>query len=97
MNLFQMFLYTICILFGSMQPNLKIELHPSKNFDQRKIKRQIVKPNYIIVHYTVNCDRKSAIQWLKKSFNPVSAHFVIGVQGTISQMVAPENRAWRRK
>lgn len=95
MNLLYCLLYYIFALHTLIQAELSIQHQPSQNFDQRQNKqRKIVAPNYIIIHYTANCDKKSTLKWLKNIMHPVSAHYIIEPNGSIIQTVDPENRAW---
>lgn len=62
---------------------------PSKNYDMRK-------PQLIVVHFT---DENSAAQSLhtlrtRNSGGPVSAHYLIGRDGHIYQLVSDTLRAW---
>lgn len=70
---------------------------PSSNFNERidkKTNKQILKPTYIILHYTSGCTSKSAFQTLSNFFRPVSAHYLIAANGSISQLVNESKRAW---
>jgi N-acetyl-anhydromuramyl-L-alanine amidase AmpD len=79
----------------SIFSNLIIKKDLSSNFDQRIIlNNQLVKPEYIILHYTANCNEKSVLQWFKNYLYPVSAHYVIAPNGDITMTVDPKNRAW---
>ena len=69
---------------------LAIRQSPSSNFDERKdIKthKLITKPTHIIIHYTTGCTAKKAYYSLSNFFRPVSAHYVIAANGTVSQLV----------
>lgn len=53
-----------------------------------------IDPHYIIMHYTAGLTAKSAIQTLTSPAAKVSAHFVIDLDGTITQLVACNRAAW---
>lgn len=62
---------------------------PSPNFDTRRA-------GMIVLHYTQERDANSALRTLRTR-NPggrVSAHFMVGKDGTIYQLVAEGRRAW---
>jgi N-acetyl-anhydromuramyl-L-alanine amidase AmpD len=81
--------------FYNISTNLIIKKDLSTHFDQRiNSKNQRVKPKYIILHYTANCDERSILKWFKNYLYPVSAHYVIAPNGTITMTVDPSNRAW---
>ena len=62
---------------------------PSKNFDIRK-------PQLIVLHFTNEDSAQQALDTLRtaNSGGPVSAHYLIGADGGIYQLVADEQRAW---
>lgn len=52
-------------------------------------------PRYIIAHDTAGRDRKfSSVDWFASKQCPHSAHFVVERDGTITQMVETNKRAW---
>jgi N-acetyl-anhydromuramyl-L-alanine amidase AmpD len=51
------------------------------------------KINYIIIH-TTEGTQKSAIEWFKTKKSQVSAHYIVGQDGKIVQMVKDKDRAW---
>jgi N-acetylmuramoyl-L-alanine amidase len=51
-------------------------------------------PDTIIVHYTAGADAESAIQILSDPERQVSAHLVIGRDGSITQLVPFDTVAW---
>lgn len=65
--------------------------HPSPNFGAR---RDGQKPSLIVLHYTAMDDAHSALHRLCDPVHEVSAHYLIGAQGTLWQMVRDEDRAW---
>ncbi len=63
---------------------------PSPNYNARK-------PTLIVVHYTQEANVQDALHTLR-THNPkgrVSAHYLIGKNGTIYQLVANGKRAWQ--
>lgn len=66
-------------------------LHPSQNFGPRK---NGLRPSILLLHYTGMASCEKAIDWLSRPESGVSCHYVVDVDGTITQMVAEEKRAW---
>ena len=62
---------------------------PSPNFDERD-----GPVAFLILHYTGMQDAQSAIDLLRSPASKVSAHYVVDEDGTITQLVAEEKRAW---
>ncbi|MEM8663724.1 MAG: N-acetylmuramoyl-L-alanine amidase [Pseudomonadota bacterium] len=62
---------------------------PSPNFDGRT-----APPDIIVLHYTDMKSAASAVRWLTTAQSKVSAHYLIGADGDLFQMVAEEDRAW---
>lgn len=62
---------------------------PSPNYDQRR-------PVLIVLHFTDEPTAQQALNTLRtnNSGGPVSAHYLIGRDGHIYQLVADEQRAW---
>lgn len=60
---------------------------PSANFDERR-------PNYVILHQTSNDNIDQALATLTNPQRKVSAHYLIGRDGTIMQLVDEMARAW---
>lgn len=76
---------------------LAITQTPSPNFNERidkKTNKKIFKPIYIILHYTSGCTSKKAFRALSNFFRPVSSHYLISANGTITQLVDESKRAW---
>lgn len=63
------------------------EWKPSPNFNERK-------PNYVILHHTSNDTVAQALRTLADPIRRVSAHYLIGRDGTIIQLVDERARAW---
>lgn len=62
---------------------------PSPNFDARRA-------SMIVLHFTREADVADALRTLRAANvpKPVSAHYVVGKDGTIYQLVAEDERAW---
>lgn len=65
--------------------------HPSPNFGER---RGGLRPDLIVLHYTAMDTAKAALDRLCDPAVEVSAHYLIGADGTVWQMVAEAARAW---
>ena len=64
-----------------------VRWQPSPNFDQRR-------PNLVIIHHTSNATSAQALRTLTSPERKVSAHYLIGRDGTRYQLVADNERAW---
>lgn len=64
---------------------------PSPNFSQR---RDNLKPEFIVIHYTAMATSKLALERLCSSDHEVSCHYLIAEKGKIYQLVKDEMRAW---
>lgn len=60
---------------------------PSPNFDQRR-------PNFVILHQTTNDNVGQALATLTNPERRVSAHYLIGRDGSVLQLVDEAARAW---
>jgi N-acetylmuramoyl-L-alanine amidase len=60
---------------------------PSPNFDQRR-------PNFVILHQTTNDTVERALATLTDPQRRVSAHYLIGRNGAVMQLVDETSRAW---
>lgn len=60
---------------------------PSPNFDQRR-------PNFVILHQTTNDTVAKALSTLTDPERRVSAHYLIGRDGALMQLVDESARAW---
>ena len=60
---------------------------PSPNFDQRR-------PNFIVLHQTSNDKVATALATLTDPRRKVSAHYLIGRDGAVLQLVDESARAW---
>lgn len=65
--------------------------HPSPNFGKR---RGGLLPSLIVIHYTAMDSAQAALDRLCDPASEVSAHYLIGGDGTLWQMVREEDRAW---
>lgn len=63
------------------------EWRPSPNFNERK-------PNFVILHHTSDDTVDQALRTLADPMRPVSAHYLIGRDGRIIQLVDERVRAW---
>lgn len=61
--------------------------HLSPNFDERR-------PNFIILHQTSNDNAARALETLTDPQRNVSAHYLIGRDGVLFQLVDERQRAW---
>jgi N-acetylmuramoyl-L-alanine amidase len=66
------------------------EFIPSPNF--RAGRRKPI--SAVVVHYTGDTSLDGTIGWFKRSDSKVSAHYVIGRDGRVVQMVQEEDTAW---
>jgi len=66
---------------------LRVVEHPSVNFNERR-------PSFVILHHTGNPDAKRALNTLSGQIFEVSAHYLIGRDGTIYYLVDEIKRAW---
>lgn len=66
-------------------------LHPSPNCGAR---RDGVTPSLIVIHYTAMDTAQAALERLCDPQAEVSAHYLIGAQGNVIQMVEEAERAW---
>ena len=60
---------------------------PSPNFDERR-------PNFVIIHHTGDDSAGQALGTLADPGRAVSAHYLIGRDGAIFQLVDERSRAW---
>lgn len=65
--------------------------HPSPNFGLR---RDGLRPELVVLHYTRMASAEAALRWLCHPESEVSAHYLIGRDGTLWQLVAEDRRAW---
>lgn len=60
---------------------------PSPNYNARR-------PNYVVLHQTSNGDAATALRTLTNPLKSVSAHYLIGRDGHVQQLVSEDARAW---
>lgn len=60
---------------------------PSPNFDERR-------PNLVVIHHTSNDTLQQALDTLTSPRRKVSAHYLIGRDGSVLQLVDERERAW---
>jgi N-acetylmuramoyl-L-alanine amidase len=65
--------------------------YPSPNFGER---RDGLRPTLVVIHYTAMDSALAALERLCDPAVEVSAHYLIGGDGTLWQLVAEEQRAW---
>src|SRR2546430_169255 len=71
----------------TQQAGVPLEQRPSPNFDARR-------PNYVIIHHTSDSGVEESLAVLTDAARQVSAHYLIGRDGTIFQLVDEQVRAW---
>jgi N-acetylmuramoyl-L-alanine amidase len=64
---------------------------PSPNAGDR---RDGARPDMILLHYTAMADAPAARDWLCAPESQVSAHYLVGRDGTLWQLVCETRRAW---
>ena len=70
-----------------LSPQTGYRWHPSPNFDQRRA-------NFVIIHVTTNGTAARALATLTNPERRVSAHYLIGRDGAVLQLVDEAARAW---
>ena len=71
-----------------VEPNKQCKFVETQNFGK------VIKPIYLVIHYTAGTTATGAIEWFKKPEAEASAHFVVDRDGSITQMVPMNRRAW---
>ena len=64
---------------------------PSQNHG---VRRGVIAPNLIILHYTAMPDARAALERLCSQEHEVSVHYLIACDGLVFQLVSEERRAW---
>ncbi len=67
------------------------EIHPAANVEPRRGGRT---PDLLLLHYTGMRSAAAAVAWLARADSKVSCHYVIDVDGRITQQVPEALRAW---
>ena len=72
-------------------PALPVLRVPAANREPRRAGRR---PDLLLLHYTGMTSCAKAIDWLAREDSRVSCHYVVDLDGTITQMVPEAERAW---
>ncbi len=67
------------------------DVHPAANVEPRRMGRS---PDMLLLHYTGMRTAAAAIAWLARADSKVSCHYVVDVDGRITQQVPEALRAW---
>jgi len=70
-----------------LRTSLPSTWNPSPNFDERR-------PNLVVIHHTSDDTAEEALAALTNPLREVSAHYLVGRDGTIWQLVDERKRAW---
>jgi N-acetylmuramoyl-L-alanine amidase len=70
---------------------LEIRAHPSPNFGPR---RDGLTPDLVVLHYTAMASAEAALVRLSEPEAEVSAHYLVGEDGTVWRLVDEDRRAW---
>ncbi|MDH4127596.1 MAG: N-acetylmuramoyl-L-alanine amidase [Spirochaetota bacterium] len=54
----------------------------------------IITPEYLVIHFTAGRDLSSSVKWLTNPRSRASAHLVIGRDGTVTQLIPFNIKAW---
>jgi N-acetylmuramoyl-L-alanine amidase len=68
----------------------EIEFIYSPNFSSRNN----IPIDTIVIHYTASLNINGTISWFQNKKSKVSAHYIVGIDGKIIQMVRHEDKAW---
>ena len=93
----QIFIFFIILTFHTIQ-STTIKQEPSPFYDLRECniekKRCSIIPKFIIMHFTANCSGQESWRSFFNFLRPVSTHYLIDVDGKVTQMVPELKRAW---
>ena len=64
---------------------------PSPNFGER---RDGAQADIVVLHYTAMRSAQAALDWMRNPVSEVSAHYLVGRDGTVWQLVEEADRAW---
>ncbi|MDQ3021617.1 MAG: N-acetylmuramoyl-L-alanine amidase [Bacteroidota bacterium] len=67
---------------------------PSVSYDNSPNQSGVLNPQYLIIHYTAGRSLNSSRDWFKNPAAKASAHLIIGIDGSIIQMVPFNKIAW---
>jgi N-acetylmuramoyl-L-alanine amidase len=81
-----MFVLGGCAPFAK-RSSIEAQWEPSPNFDERR-------PNFVIIHHTGGNTTAEALHTLTDRIREVSAHYLIGRDGVVYQLVDERARAW---
>lgn len=92
MTLFRTLLLALSLLLAACAPvpqraGIPTSWQGSPNFDERK-------PNFVVIHHTSDDTVEQALRTLADPLRKVSAHYLIGRDGAIIQLVDERARAW---
>lgn len=74
---------------------LSAKVVPSPNFGPRKLPiGSSANPNILVLHYTAMVSTEEALSWLCCEGKQVSAHYLVGEDGAVVQLVPESERAW---
>jgi N-acetylmuramoyl-L-alanine amidase len=76
-----------CAPLAPQGPQVAARWQGSPNFDERR-------PNFVIIHQTTNDNAEHALRTLTDPLKKVSAHYLVGRDGAIVQLVDERARAW---
>ncbi|MGE5386109.1 MAG: N-acetylmuramoyl-L-alanine amidase [Betaproteobacteria bacterium] len=85
--LFLSFSLLVLSACAPLPPLGAVNWRPSPNFDERR-------PNFIIIHQTTSDSAEHALKTLTDPQRKVSAHYLIGRDGKVFQLVDERQRAW---
>lgn len=63
-------------------------------FDKSPNQSGEIGPEYLVIHYTAGRSASSSVNWLTNRDAQASAHLVIGRDGSVTQLVAFNRKAW---
>jgi N-acetylmuramoyl-L-alanine amidase len=72
---------------GPRQAGVPTRWRPSPNFDERR-------PTLVVIHHTSDRTAEEALAVLTDRAREVSAHYLVGRDGTVWQLVDERRRAW---
>ena len=70
---------------------MELIAHPSPNFGDR---RDDAVPSLVVIHYTAMDNAEAALDRLCDPKHEVSAHYLVGADGRVFQLVDESKRAW---
>lgn len=75
---------------------MKIKNHKLVGIDYKRSPNQsgIIKPKYLIIHYTAGRSFEASLKTLTRKSSKVSAHILIGRGGEVAQLVPFNKKSW---